>query len=59
LEGDVDTTKTVTIAICAGVGGIIGVAVGDAIGVSHIIGMVLAGLVAALGVYVSGFIGGR
>ena len=54
-----DTKKTVTIAICAGVGGIIGVAVGDAIGVSHIIGMVLAGLVAALGVYVSGFIGGR
>jgi hypothetical protein len=43
-------------AICAGIGAIIGAAIGDVLSVSHAIGMVLAGLGGGLGALVGGYI---
>jgi len=58
-EGNMDIKKAGWIAICGGIGAIVGVAIGDALSVSHAIGMVLAGLGGALGAAIGGYVIGR
>ena len=52
-----DTKKAIWIAICGGIGAIVGVAIGDVLSVSHTIGMGLAGLGGGLGALVGGYFG--
>jgi hypothetical protein len=51
--------KAWIVGICGGVGAIIGVACGDALSVSHALGMALAGLGVLLGAVVGGLFGER